>query len=322
MKRITIAILVAASLLFAVLTVLAETGNESTGGDYALGQPTISPMPINAMRGGDYAMQAGFLPNAASLAATSVITTEFWRLGVTSEGGASYAATRGRPVHPAATFRSNRGATDMYYIFAASGGRRAVQAAKFYILDRTGAYADSATLTLEILDFDGTVQHAASAVGVDVQAASAGVWTNVTLSGDSVDLEIMPGEFLAFHFRLAGSPAGDLAAHLVFEVEVLNPPGTPTLLAPPDGTITTTYAITLAWQAGIGGTPTGYHVDVDGAIFTVTGTTSPTVLSTGVHTWTVRAFNSGGHSDWATPWTVEVTVYRIALPLVMRNFGP
>ena len=196
MKRIAITILATALSLLAVFTVLAENG------------------------GGDRAVQAGSIPDAAPLAATSATATEFWRLGVTSEGGAAYSVTQGRPVHPAAAFRSNRGTSEVYYIFAAPGSQRTVQAARFHILSRAGAYAGDATLTLEILDYSGVVQHTASAAGVDMKAAPTGTWIDITLSGIGADLEIGPGECLAFHFSLSGAPGGDLVVHPLFEVEV------------------------------------------------------------------------------------------------------
>ena len=80
------------------------------------------------------------------------------------------------------------------------------------------------------------------------------------------------------------------------------------LLYPPNGTVTTTRAITFEWQANAGVSAEGYNVRVDGGVITTTGTTSPTVLSVGVHTWTVRAYDRTGYSEWASPaWRVEVT---------------
>ena len=97
-------------------------------------------------------------------------------------------------------------------------------------------------------------------------------------------------------------------------------PGTPTLLAPPDGTVTSTQAITFFWQAGTGPTPAGYNLQLDGTVVTTTVTTSSTVLSAGVHTWTVRAYNPAGHSNWAPAWTVEIAeTPDIYLPLMMHN---
>jgi hypothetical protein len=101
--------------------------------------------------------------------------------------------------------------------------------------------------------------------------------------------------------------------------ETLPTPNAPTLLAPPDGTITTSQGITLAWQAGGGGAPAGYNVQVDGETISTTRTTSPTILSVGVHTWTVQAYNIVGLSGWATPWTLEVDRHRIYLPIVANS---
>jgi hypothetical protein len=112
----------------------------------------------------------------------------------------------------------------------------------------------------------------------------------------------------------------DWAAEWTVEVtDTLPPPGAPELLAPPNGTVTTTQSVVLRWQAGAGGAPTGYNVWLDGVVITSTGTSSTTVLAVGVHTWTVRAFNAVGYSDWAAEWTVEVSSNRIYLPLVLRN---
>ena len=86
----------------------------------------------------------------------------------------------------------------------------------------------------------------------------------------------------------------------------LDAPGVPVLVAPPDGTLTATQAITLTWQAGAGETPDGYNLELDGQVLTTTATTSPALLATGVHTWRVRAFNLAGYSDYSGAWTVEV----------------
>jgi fibronectin type 3 domain-containing protein/pimeloyl-ACP methyl ester carboxylesterase len=101
--------------------------------------------------------------------------------------------------------------------------------------------------------------------------------------------------------------------------ETLSAPDVPVLIAPPDGTITTNQAITLAWQAGTGAAPEGYNVQVDDGMITTTGTTSPTMLPVGTHTWTVRAYNTTGPSGWAAPWTLKVRRYHMFLPLVVRS---
>ena len=98
-------------------------------------------------------------------------------------------------------------------------------------------------------------------------------------------------------------------------------PGTPTLLWPPHGIITTSQTITLRWQAGGGAAPTGYNVLLDDGLVTTTVTLSPTVLAWGVHTWTVRAYNTAGYSDWAAERRINLTedMYTVYLPLVLRN---
>jgi hypothetical protein len=218
------------TLLLAASTALADNNDPassrfviSEAGDYALVQPNAG-----RMRGGEYEMQAGSLSAIGTLA-----TSEFWwRLGSTSEGISSYDAVIGRLVSTAAAFRSNQGVTDIYYIFPAPASQTTVQAAKLYILNRTGSYSGDATLTLEILDYAGALQHTVSAAGIDMEAAATGTWTDLTLSGTPADLEIWPGEFLAFHFQLSGASEGSLDVRPVFEVEVMS-----STLSPPSGPI-------------------------------------------------------------------------------------
>jgi hypothetical protein len=119
-------------------------------------------------------------------------------------------------------------------------------------------------------------------------------------------------------YPLAGTPAECEWSEKVVN-EVRQPPGIPVLLSPPDGTVTTTQAINLTWQAGVGEPPDGYNLMLDGEVITTTDTTSPTVLSLGLHTWTVRAYNTSGYSDWASARTIERIRYRIYLPLVQRG---
>jgi|GEM_PF-861398 len=114
-----------------------------------------------------------------------------------------------------------------------------------------------------------------------------------------------------------GSPV--TATHTVTVTTDALPPGVPVLIAPPNGHVTTTQAITLEWQAGPGPDPTGYNLSLDSVVITSTAVTSPTRLALGVHTWTVRAYNDAGYSDWASVWMVTVTRHRIYLPLVLRN---
>ncbi len=100
------------------------------------------------------------------------------------------------------------------------------------------------------------------------------------------------------------------------------PPAVPIRLAPPDGHVTHTQAITLTWQAGASSAPDGYRVDLDGGVITTTDRHSATILSTGVHTWTIQAYNTVGVSEWTPTWSIEVVKYTLYLPLVVRDEPP
>jgi hypothetical protein len=83
-------------------------------------------------------------------------------------------------------------------------------------------------------------------------------------------------------------------------------PSLPTLVAPPDGTVTNRHEISFEWRAGTGGLPTRFRMKLDGMSYTVHGTSWTRFLETGVHTWRVRVFNRYGASAWTGAWTVEV----------------
>jgi len=98
-------------------------------------------------------------------------------------------------------------------------------------------------------------------------------------------------------------------------------PDQPTLIAPPDGTITRTQQITFSWEpAATGATPDGYHLELDGQVVTMTQTSWPATLAEGAHTWRVSAFNIVGESAYTAPWTVTVRLgFKVYLPLVSKN---
>jgi hypothetical protein len=100
--------------------------------------------------------------------------------------------------------------------------------------------------------------------------------------------------------------------------ETVQPPGMPVLLSPPDGTVTSTQSITFTWRAGEGPAPQAYNLDVDGTVITTTETSETTILSSGLHSWTARAYSAAGASEWAAPRTLRVFGYRIYAPLVQR----
>lgn len=157
---------------------------------------------------------------AGRLQASVAAPAEAWRLGVTSEGDPSYTSLIGRLVDASASFRSNRGVTDIYYIFPAPASPRVVTAAALNIVRRSGSYASTASLTLEVRDASGALQRTVSAAPTDMQTAATGTWSSLALDTSPASLTIAPGEHLVAHFALAGAPAGDLDVRPMFEVVV------------------------------------------------------------------------------------------------------
>jgi len=160
---------------------------------------------------------------AAQLTAATT-TSEVWRLGITSEDGAADAALAGRPVSIAAAFRSNRGVRDMFFAFPASGRTQTIQSAAYQLLQRSGTYTSTASLTLEVRSPSGALQRTVSAAPVNLQTAATGAWATLALAASPASLTIAPGEHLVVHFALAGAPAGDLDVRPVFEVIVNSDP--------------------------------------------------------------------------------------------------
>ena len=157
---------------------------------------------------------------AGRLQAGVAAPDEAWRLGVTSEGDAGYTAVIGRLVDTSASFRSNRGVKDSYYIFPAPASARTVKSAAFKLISRSGTYTRTASLTLEVRNAGGVLQRTVSAAPVDLQTAVTGTWTTLALAASPASLTIAPGEHLVAHFALAGAPAGTLDVRPVFEVVV------------------------------------------------------------------------------------------------------
>jgi hypothetical protein len=177
----------------------------------------------------------------AAQPSASTVTSEAWRLGVTSEGDAADTTLIGRPMSVAAAFRSNRAVRDIFFIFPASGRTQTVQSAAYWLLQRSGTYTSTASLALEVRDAGGALQRTVSAAPLDLQTATTGGWASLALDASPASLAIAPGEHLVAHFALAGAPAGDLDVRPVFEVIVSSDPGagsTPTEPAMPTPTTT------------------------------------------------------------------------------------
>jgi hypothetical protein len=157
---------------------------------------------------------------AGRLQAGAAAPAEAWRLGVTNEGDASYSTVIGRLVETSASFRSNRGVTDIFFIFPAPASPRVIQTAAVNIISRSGTYTSMASLTLEVRDAAGALQRTVSAAPIDLQTAAPGTWLSLALDASPANLTLAPGEHLVAHFALAGAPAGDLDVRPMFEVVV------------------------------------------------------------------------------------------------------
>jgi hypothetical protein len=145
---------------------------------------------------------------------------EAWRLGVTSEGDASYTMVIGRLVDANASFRSNRGVRDIYYIFPAPASARTVKSAAMNIISRSGTYTSTASLTLEVRNSSGALQRTVSAAPANLQTAATGAWAALALAASPASLAIAPGEHLVAHFALGGAAAGNLDVRPMFELVV------------------------------------------------------------------------------------------------------
>jgi hypothetical protein len=152
-------------------------------------------------------------------AAVASGATEVWKLGLTLEGAASYANAAGRLASPVAAFRSAN-ATDIYFAFPPAAVAKTIQSAQLYLVQRSGSYSGAASLSLQSFSLAGVLQRTVSASTLDVQTATTGAWTALTLSGTPANLQLNPGEYLAFHLTLSGAAGGDLDVRSLFEVGV------------------------------------------------------------------------------------------------------
>ena len=112
--------------------------------------------------------------------------------------------------------------------------------------------------------------------------------------------------------------AGSSNYTAAWTVEIVDAPGIPVLISPPDGTITAAGQVTFTWQAGAGFAPESYDLELDGVVITTAGTSWTATLAPGPHTWRVRAYNVAGYSDYTGAWDLLIA-YRVYLPVVTRN---
>jgi hypothetical protein len=118
----------------------------------------------------------------------------------------------------------------------------------------------------------------------------------------------------------AAGNASAFSEPITFTVDA-NAPEVPVLLAPPDGAITNTTAITLAWGR-VDQTLT-YTVHLNGDTYAVpqagsSAIISPTVLGEGVYTWTVEAIDDLGRSSGlAATWVFTIDTTAPAAPTLI-----
>ena len=142
---------------------------------------------------------------------------ETWTFGVTSEGSAAYSETASRLITNVASFRANQGENEVYFIFPAPAETKTVQAGSVNFLSRSGTTPNTATLSLDVVNLDGTWQHTVTQ-SLDALVITSGDWVDFTLSDVPTDLVITPGQTLVAH--LTFSEPGDLDIKCIFDIEV------------------------------------------------------------------------------------------------------
>ncbi len=173
----------------------------------------------------DDLVEPGKSETPAPLAPTAV-PGEIWRLGFSTDDTVYWWDARGRALGQA-VFRSDRGASNLYYIFPAPAvtatDYKTVQSAKYYIFSRSGGYdSGTANMSLEIYDLNGNLRHTASSQILDLEAATASAWQTVPLTNTLQDKIIAneSGEYLAFRVNFDSGSADDFDVRIAFEVEV------------------------------------------------------------------------------------------------------
>ncbi len=157
---------------------------------------------------------------AAASSPQGAVYPELIRLGFTSEGDASYTNLVGRSASNVASFRSNRGVSDIYYIFPAPAHTLNVISAQMNVITSTGTYTGTANVTLEVRDMSGALLHTVSSTALDLEAAPIGSWTPFAISTTPSDTLVDPGQVLVVHVTFDLGSSDDLNARPMFEVYV------------------------------------------------------------------------------------------------------
>ncbi|MBU6997127.1 MAG: carboxypeptidase regulatory-like domain-containing protein [Theionarchaea archaeon] len=102
---------------------------------------------------------------------------------------------------------------------------------------------------------------------------------------------------------------------------ILFPPSQPILTSPTSGAVVTIRRPAFTWESSTGAT--AYTIEIDGATYSVSTTTFTPYsnLSTGAHTWRVRATSCGGgqNSDWSQSRTFTIDLNDVVLKKPANN---
>jgi hypothetical protein len=135
-----------------------------------------------------------------ALAFSSPIVTENWRSGYMASSPQDYLNFSGRALSPSFSITTSA-PLDRYVVFPAPGLQKQVVAARVNLLNRTGS-AGTATLALEVFSMSGVLQRTITTEPFDLIAVPTGSWAAVDLLTYSANLNLMPGEYLAFHIHI------------------------------------------------------------------------------------------------------------------------
>lgn len=157
-------------------------------------------------------------PSAQSAASP---TREYWKSGITVDETLDYEKIIGRLMTESALFSPARSA-DSYYVFSPSAKAKTIEAARFYLLESLEDPTNEAILTLEIIDFDGFLQHRVTARAVDLRETQTGAWGAFSLWSAPDNLTVEPGEFLAIHYHASTAADDAFRVRALFEVQVVD----------------------------------------------------------------------------------------------------
>lgn len=126
----------------------------------------------------------------------------------------------------------------------------------------------------------------------------------------------------AYYWRVRAKDsdgAGSWSSVWKFTTQV--PPNQPILTSPLEGIVLTTQRPNFTWQSATGAT--AYTIEIDGATYSVSATsfTPYSNLSTGPHTWRVRATSCGGGqtSDWSQQRSFTIDLNDVVLEQPANN---